>query len=746
MTATAQRPAAPPAAPPAGPRPPWIPAIASGVAVLLAGLPVRAVVQGWSWLGDAGSVVVAVVAVGLLLHRAGVAAVAVGQCAAVLVLLTALRTQVGVFGLLPGPAAWHEFGTLVAGAGNQISVGIAPVAATPEITFLVTAAFGLVAVAVYLAAVGAAAPAAGGVPLLAMFAVPAALSDDLLPWWALVGAAAGFGLLLIARNGARRQLPGGTALIAGAVALALGVGAVTGFVGTSGRFGGNGGGAGAGGSIGLSPFTSLRGQLDQAEPTELFRVRGLPQPTYLRALTLRDYVPNAGWQATRPDPGPSLPGTVDPSFSGPVSTVDVDNVAFRDYWLPLYGRPLSVTGLPTGQWTFDTRSGTAYTARPREDSSWEQLASFAAPSAEQLRAATGRQGPGADYLTVTGVDPRVSALARQVTRGRATAFDRTMALQEFFTGPGSRFRYSLRTAPGAGDDALVEFLTVGRAGYCEQFASAMAVMLRTVGVPARVAVGFTGGRDVNGYRSVSTADAHAWVEAWFPGIGWTTFDPTPLTDGRTVTPPYVAEAQAAATDPNGTGADTPVAPDDPNGAAPTTAPAAPPPDTQDAAAPAPPAPGPAAWPFVVLAAVVVAVLAALVPAALRSRRRRHRLATVDGGGPDAASAAWEELSAASEDRGVEYPPTDTVRAGARRLVREHHLDDGAQQALRDVVGSVESSWYGGGGPVGDLAGPVRSVLAGVAASRKLSLRERLLPRSVVRRRTADRGADETADV
>ncbi len=738
MTATAAR----PQAPPTRPAPPWVPAIASGVAVLLAGLPVRAVVQGWTWYGDAAVVVAAVVAVGLLLHRAGVAAVAAGQGVAVLLLLTALHSDAGVFGLLPGPAAWREFGALVAGAGSQISVGIAPVPSTPEITFLVTAAFGLVALGVHLAAVGAGAPAAGGVPLLAMFAVPAALSDDLLPWWALVGAAAGFGLLLVARGGARRQLPGGTVLIAAAVALALGIGATSGFVGTSGRFDGNGGG-GAGGSIGLSPFTSLRGQLDQSQSTELFRVRGLPQPTYLRALTLRDYVPDAGWQATRPDPGPSLPGTIDPSLGGDVTTVDIQNVAFRDYWLPLYGRPVAVGGLPTGQWTFDTRSSTAYTARPREDGSWQQLASFAAPTAAQLRAATGRQSPGAQYLNVTGVDPRVTTLAQQVVRGAATPFDRTMALQDFFTGPSSQFRYSLQTAPGAGDDALVEFLTVGRAGYCEQFASAMAVMLRTVGVPARVAVGFTGGRDVDGYRSVGTSDAHAWVEAWFAGIGWTTFDPTPLTDGRTITPPYVSEARVEAADANGTGADAPAPAEATDSAAPTTEPPPPPPDTPDAATPAPADPGLPAWPFVVAGVVLVAVLLGLLPAGLRSRARRRRLAAVDAGGPDAAGAAWEELLAESEDREVAIPPSDTVRAGARRLVREHHLDDGVQQALREVVGAVEASWYGGGRAAGDLSGPVRTVLAGITADRRPSLRERLLPRSVTTRRSRPRVEDDT---
>src|SRR5207253_743942 len=113
-------------------------------------------------------------------------------------------------------------------------------------------------------------------------------------------------------------------------------------------------------------------------------------------------------------------------------------------------------------------------------------------------------------LDARGVDPRVTELARQVTGNAGTAFDRAMALQDFFTGPGTAFTYNLQTKPGNGDDALVEFLTVGRQGYCEQFSAAMAVMLRTVGVPARVAVGFTAGVERDGYRSISTSDAHAW--------------------------------------------------------------------------------------------------------------------------------------------------------------------------------------------------------------------------------------------
>jgi transglutaminase-like putative cysteine protease len=711
---------------------PWAAAACSGVAVLLASAPVSATIQGYAWLGHAVTAVVVVVVVGLALHRAGPVAVVAGQCVGVLLLITAEFADSAVLGVLPGPTALGSFGALVAGAGAQIAVGIAPVGATPEILFLVTAAFGMVTVAVYLAAVIARAPAAAGVPLLAVFAVPAALDDALLPWPTMVCAAAGFGLLLITRAGARRQRVGGIALVAGAVAIALGIGAVSGFVGTAGRFAGAAGGGG--GAIGLSPFTSLRGQLAQSTPAELFRVRGLPQAAYLRALTLSTYVPDVGWQATRPGSGPTLPGTLG-VVGGPgmkIATADVENVGFKDYWLPVYGQPIAVTGLE-GQWTYDERSGTVYTGRPRAEGDWQQTADLSAPSADQLRGANGSTGPVANYLDTAGVDRRVIDLARQLTGGASTSFDKAIALQDYFTGPTSAFHYSLQTAPGNGDDALVDFLTIGKTGYCEQFSAAMAVMLRSVGVPARVAVGFTGGTVEGDHRAVSTSDAHAWVEAWFPGYGWLIFDPTPLTDGRTIVPPYVAQAEAEeaaaasaapGADPGSDARQAP-APQD----VPTPQPVAP-----DVPAPATQGAGLPLGLLVLGTCVLLVACLAFLPLALRTRDRRRRLAATAAGGPEAAAAAWAELLAESIDRGVPPKESDTVRVAARRLVREHSLDGLAQQDLRLLVGGVEASWYGGNHPgATDLEGPVTGVLAAVAAGSPLSWRGRLLPRSVLRR-------------
>jgi transglutaminase-like putative cysteine protease len=732
---------------------PWVTALGTGLAVLLAGAPVSAVVQGAAWIGYAGAAVGAVVATGLLLARAGGVAVACGQLLAALALLTALFTDDGALGVLPGPGALREMAAVLAGAGDQVAAGIAPVPATPEILFLVTAAFGLLAVAAYLAAVTAGAPAAAGVPLLTAFAVPTALAEELLPWWAMAAAATGLGVLLLVGPGARRRLTGGVALTAGAIALALVVGAGAGLIGTAGRFGSGAGAGGAGGAIGLNPFTALRGQLDQSTPVELFRVRGLPQPAYLRALTLRDYVPEAGWQAERPAPGVVLPAELSAAGPAAEALVEIENVGFRDYWLPLYATPLSVTGVTGDRWAYDRSSGTAYTSRPRAEEAWQQRVLLDAPTAAQLRDAEG-SGVAPGYLDTEGVDERVAALAAEVSAGSGSDFDRAVALLDFFTGPNSTFAYSLATAPGSGDDALVEFLTVGRTGYCEQFASAMAVMLRTVGVPARVAVGFTAGTDTGDHRSVGTADAHAWVEAWFPGVGWTIFDPTPLTDGRTLVPPYVEEARAeAAAGADGAAPEQPAADDlpVPDSAAPQQAPDEIAPGVGESGAD--PDAGIPLWPAAVLTGLL---LVAAVPAAVRGLDRRRRLAAVAAGGPGAAGAGWAELLAESADRGVPAPASDTVRGAARRLVREHRLDPDAQQHLRHVVTAVEASWYGGAGvppgrerPSSELGDAVRSVLAGIAGGSPLGLRGRLLPRSVLarlprRRRSAEPSTVNTA--
>jgi transglutaminase-like putative cysteine protease len=150
----------------------------------------------------------------------------------------------------------------------------------------------------------------------------------------------------------------------------------------------------------------------------------------------------------------------------------------------------------------------------------------AAPS--ELRAA-GRNYPplvAAAYLKLPAVDARVPRLAAQITSSASNDFDRAATLENYLR---TRFGYTLELPQKAVKDPIANFLFERKQGHCEYFASSMAVMLRTLGIPSRVVTGFRSDEfnDLTGNYVVRAKDAHAWVEAYFPGYGWLTFDPTP---------------------------------------------------------------------------------------------------------------------------------------------------------------------------------------------------------------------------
>ena len=130
------------------------------------------------------------------------------------------------------------------------------------------------------------------------------------------------------------------------------------------------------------------------------------------------------------------------------------------------------------------------------------------------------------YLKLPAVDPHIEELARATTAGAQSNYTRALAIETFLK---SNYGYTLEL-PGANHgDPLAYFLFERKKGHCEFFASSMAVMLRTLGIPTRVVNGFRGGElnDLTGRYIVRERDAHSWVEVYFPEYGWVTFDPTP---------------------------------------------------------------------------------------------------------------------------------------------------------------------------------------------------------------------------
>jgi hypothetical protein len=325
--------------------------------------------------------------------------------------------------------------------------------------------------------------------------------------------------------------------------------------------------------------------------------------------------------------------------------------------------------------------------------------------------------------------PSILRTAKQVTAKATTEYDKAAALQAWFrTGGG--FTYDTNVVTKRNVDAVSSFLA-SKHGYCVQFSSAMAVMARMLGIPARIGVGFLPGTKLsNGSLSVSLNDAHAWPELYFEGTGWVRFEPTPSV--RSGAAPAYSEPAATV--------------------APVTAPSASatPSAGHDAKnlglqgksgtdlAKGSSAKGPAGtvvssvpvkgW--VLIALLVVAGLATPVAALLARRRRRRRARDA----VSRAEAAWSELLDRVADLGLLLPSGATPRQTERRLVAEAHLGPAAREALARLVRTLEQARYAarpdypaGADPQEDLTTVVRAVRA--SCDRSQRLRARVLPTS-----------------
>jgi transglutaminase-like putative cysteine protease len=163
----------------------------------------------------------------------------------------------------------------------------------------------------------------------------------------------------------------------------------------------------------------------------------------------------------------------------------------------------------------------------RSVSIYEADSDISRPSPKQLRDAGDSLPPFASlYLKFPQLDPRIPELAAQITASSSNNYDKAAALDKYLQ---SHYGYTLKLPDSPVADPLANFLFERKQGHCEYFASSMAVMLRTLRIPSRVVNGFRSDEfnDITGNYVVRAKNAHSWVEAYFPGYGWITFDPTP---------------------------------------------------------------------------------------------------------------------------------------------------------------------------------------------------------------------------
>jgi transglutaminase-like putative cysteine protease len=158
---------------------------------------------------------------------------------------------------------------------------------------------------------------------------------------------------------------------------------------------------------------------------------------------------------------------------------------------------------------------------------YEAESQLAEADGDELRLAANSVPAGMDkYLKLPPLDIRISKLADEITAPAPSNYDKAVALEQYLS---THFGYTLELPRTLPRDPLANFLFERKRGHCEYFASSMAVMLRSLHIPSRIVTGFRGGEfnDLTGQYVVRASDAHSWVEAYFPGSGWVTFDPTP---------------------------------------------------------------------------------------------------------------------------------------------------------------------------------------------------------------------------
>ncbi|HET9770568.1 MAG TPA: DUF3488 and transglutaminase-like domain-containing protein [Acidimicrobiia bacterium] len=693
------------------------------------------------WVGPAFAAVVGATAVGMLTRRWSARAAAVAQGAGLALLLVESVGRHTAYGV-PTPASVTGLGRAVGRAPDALRAAIAPAPTTPELILLVAGGLwlataladglanrrraGLAAVlplAVFPILVAALGTGRLQAPLtfalaasIAFYAIadrvgdrPAASARLLGP--ARVGAGRGDPSAGRARSpgpfrAAHRRLPVVRSARTAGPVLGLGLAAVLlgPVVPGVGRAAVDVHAFGVTldvSRVELNPMVDIQPQLLAARRTELFTVRATA-PAYWR-LTALDRFDGRRWSPSRP----ALHRRTGSADSAPPAT---DRALQQDFelstldspWLPAADRAIRVKAAgarldpETGALVTKkgSRSVRSYRVESRLPPAAHPRPATAVPPSPDPRPATdttaARSPAGEErpvgmgrYLSLPDRFPaRVRQLAQRFTAAATTPAQKAAELERRLRAD---FAYDESAAGGGSVEALEHFLFGSRRGFCEQFAGAFAAMARAVGLPARVAVGFTPGDydGASGVWRVTTREAHAWPEVFLDGAGWTAFEPTP---GRSLPDPDVrvrtdlaVQRVASAGPAVAGGGPSALARVDPGGAAGVDAGPGSRPGGLGDAVPV----NPTLWG---LAAAALGLLA--VPPAAKGRRRTlRRRARADA----AVLAAWAEAldrlaEAGLARRGEETPLEFAGRAGTRH--------PGVAPPMRRLATLVNTAAYG----------------------------------------------------
>jgi transglutaminase-like putative cysteine protease len=291
----------------------------------------------------------------------------------------------------------------------------------------------------------------------------------------------------------------------------------------------------------LDPFVSIHAQLaGDREERDLFEVQA-EHGEYWRMYTL-DLFDGEAWTSTNPEgsvggvpistPNPLPQDPTPPAGTQSLTqTVRVINDVPGQGALPMAQTPVEITDSSFGDLTWDGARGQGFVDGGLEsDMEYTVRSQIVVPTAQEVAplqlASAPNDGPWTQLPD--DLDPRITEIAEDWTAGATSDYEKILDIQDHLRGPDTEFVYDDTIPPLEGVDALIQFLVETHTGFCQQFAVAEATLLRALGIPARIAVGYQDGelQDDGGFL-VTTRDAHAWVEVLFPTYGWLPFDPTP---------------------------------------------------------------------------------------------------------------------------------------------------------------------------------------------------------------------------
>lgn len=666
------------------------------------------VFSGWDFLGDLGTIVIAGHGMSFVLRRARVSGWLAIPATTVFVLWVVALVQYRSTlsgGIIPWHATWDQISLDVNVVRDQFQTAVAPVIYDVGWATLASLAMVLVVVMADSFAFRAEARGEALVPGGVLFVFIAALSSPRLRVGATVLLVAAGVLAVIALRSLhdrtrRVELATGRRTswsLPGAVASAVFVAVLAGYVGprvpgadaeplyeTRGR--------GGGVTNVINPLVDIRSRLVNRGNVELFRVNATAE-AYWRVAALPEF---NGRTFTLPT---SPLGRVDDAAGGGadgsrVIRQQVQILSLGGKLLPAAADAERVS--PNADVRLDPQSDSLVKTselEPEEVYTIESEAPSVTP--DTLRAAGTANPPDEVFLDLPDLPDVIGDTAALITEGAQSDYDRMIALQDWF----QTFRYTTEVQAGHAVQDIETFLQV-QAGYCEQFSVTFAAMARSLGVPSRVAVGFTPGTlRSDGWYAVLGKNAHAWPEIWFDGIGWIPFEPTPSrgipgAEGYTGLVPAQDTSPPEQVGEPGEGQAIPPSPTTvfrPPSSVPSQRPQFQDPDANPQQ---PTRPGTATaadgggFPWVVLVLFVLLVIGLVAPAVTRWWRwraaRRH-------GTAERVAAAWQRACRAVTSAGVDAQPSMTSRQWAEATAEQIPVAARPMSSLADMVDRVEFS-------------------------------------------------------